>query len=160
MMRLLIERYSNGIKSAPVREYACHVLRSAGVAPRDYPSQIQALLEHVQCFYYLWERQETFQTPLYTLRHKFGDCDDLTMALGAMLESICIPVRIEVLGKIKKTTGLQKLLGGGRKEFSHVYLRAGLPPKKPIVWLACETTMPFEMGAEPISFVRSLSAKS
>jgi len=41
---------------------------------------------------------ETIQTPIQTLKIRAGDCDDLSILAGALLESIGIPIEIVTAG--------------------------------------------------------------
>lgn len=51
---------------------------------------------------------ERIQTPDATLRLLTGDCDDMVIMAGALLESLGVPTRIKLLGK--------------DRQFTHIYL--------------------------------------
>lgn len=137
-----------GARDPLVREMAASIIMDAGIAPRDYLGQIAALVDWMQKnVYYLGENVETFQTARYTLQHRYSDCDCQIIALAAMLESITIPTRLELLGMIGKD---------GRRQWRHIYVRAGLPPKHPTEWIALEPTLPVPAGTEPADIAASL----
>jgi transglutaminase-like putative cysteine protease len=48
-------------------------------------------------FFYVHEPDEVFQTPENTLRERSGDCDDFTWLQCAMMESIGIPSKMNLL---------------------------------------------------------------
>jgi hypothetical protein len=56
-----------------------------------------------------------------------GDCDDDTILLGAMLTAAGYPVKARII----KTD----------ESWSHIYLKAGIPPQAPTRWLALDLTM-------------------
>lgn len=154
-LRMLINRFSTDQR---VREYAVCVLREFGVKPRDQVGQVRALLRHVQSFYYTPEKHEMFATPIYTLQKRMGDCDDFVSALGALLESIGIDTRIEVMGwdpNAPRATlailqeGKRAPWGSPNSLWRHVYLRA--------LGLALEPTLPIEAGVEPSMLRRAIT---
>lgn len=75
---------------------------------------------------------ETLQTPPQTLRLGQGDCDDKTILIGALLQSINHPVVIMAVGFTPGT-------------FSHVLPLTKIAGK----WIAMESTEPWPMGKMP-----------
>jgi transglutaminase-like putative cysteine protease len=74
-----------------IRELALTIIKSK-VAPRDKKSQALAIGQWVQDnIYYVHEMPERFQTPIETLRLAAGDCDDSTVLVCSLLETIGIP---------------------------------------------------------------------
>lgn len=135
MKRLILQ----GANDPLVREVAVKQCVDSA-RPRDYRAQAECLFRFVQNGYYINESHETLQTARYTIEHGMaGDCDDLAIVLGALLESIMIPVKIEVIGWTQK----------GVFEYRHVYLRVGLPPRAPTAWIAADPTIPQPFGTEP-----------
>ena len=64
-----------------------------------------------------------------------GDCDDITILLGAMLEAIGHPVRLVL-------TGPNPLRPN---QFSHVFLEVKYRNR----WIPLDATMPYQMGWSP-----------
>ncbi len=82
-------------QSPLIRNLAVDIIKRTGVVPRDKREQAIAIGQHVQnTIYYVHELPERFQTPAETLMLKAGDCDDTTMLIGALLESIGIPAAL------------------------------------------------------------------
>ncbi len=127
---------------------AVDIFKKAGVEPRDYEGQAQALLDFVQNqLYYVNEPGERLQDPLYTLKVGYGDCDDLVITLGALLESVRIPWRVVISGnkgkkKVRYHHG-DKFPGGEEKGYiwSHIYMMIGDRPFVPQKWRYAETTV-------------------
>tara|TARA_R100001163_G_scaffold50486_1_gene37954 strand:+ start:735 stop:1628 length:894 start_codon:yes stop_codon:yes gene_type:complete len=128
---------------------AVKILREAGVQPRDYVGQSKALLKWVQNkLYYVNEPGERLQDPLYTLRVGYGDCDDLVIMLGSLLESIRMPWKVVISGnhrsgkKIRYHHG-ERFPGGPERgnQWSHIYLMVGNQPFTPTSWSYAEVTL-------------------
>ncbi len=80
-------------REAPeIRNLALEILKTAAIESRDKKSQALAIGSWVQTnIYYVHELPERFQTPRETLRLRAGDCDDSSVLIGALLESVGIP---------------------------------------------------------------------
>lgn len=92
-MRRLIDAYR---RSNVVRQLAARIIFDwAGLpakARRDHALAIgRWVQQHVR---YMNEGMETFQTPIRTLRNGFGDCDDHTILICALLEATGIPSKV------------------------------------------------------------------
>jgi hypothetical protein len=128
-----------------VRDLAFTILREAGVDQREYEKQARALLVWVQQnIAYVNEPGEILQDPLYTLRQKAGDCDDMSSLLMALYESIALPWRYVLSGRTKDGTAVRWIEGEGSPPnivWSHIYGRVGWPPFKPTTWAFTEPTM-------------------
>lgn len=73
----------------------------AGIAEKDHAAEMVALFEYVRDrIRYTMDSNavERLQTPDYTLRVRQGDCDDKSILLAALLESIGIPTRFVAVG--------------------------------------------------------------
>jgi len=82
---------------------------------------------------------ETLQTPDQTLRLKQGDCDDKSMLLAAMLESIGYKTAFNAVGFYPD-------------HFAHVYPLVFFRGK----WLALEVTEPVDAGWVPKDKIKSV----
>jgi hypothetical protein len=119
------------------------IIRASGAEPRDYQKQAAALLSWVQSqIYYITEPGERLQDPIYTLRVRYGDCDDMAMLLAAMYESIRLPWRFVLSGRQGKKT--VRWIEGTKKKsatWSHIYVIVGWPPYTPKKWKYAEPTL-------------------
>jgi hypothetical protein len=91
------------------------------VAERDYEGEVDAI--------YWWVRKnvrytrdihevELFQRPRRTVETKLADCDDMSILIGSILQSVGYPVILRVIG-----------LGGNT--YQNIYPCAGIPPDEP-----------------------------
>lgn len=124
---------------------AVQIVKGAGVQPRDYKGQAAALLKWVQTrIYYMNEAGERLQSPEYTLRVGYGDCDDMAILLAALLESCRIPWRFVLSGAgpdkrpRRWIEGQPKIRG---VKWSHIYLAVGDQPFNPKRWTYAEPTL-------------------
>ncbi len=77
------------------RKLAVSLIRNV-CAEKDQLCQAMTIAQAVKLkIYYVNERPETFQTPVNTWEFEFGDCDDFTWLIGALIESIGIPVEVD-----------------------------------------------------------------
>lgn len=83
---------------------------------------------------------ETLQSPEKTLEIGQGDCDDKSVLVGALLESIGHPVRFKAIGFIPGV-------------FSHVLPETKIGSK----WIAVETTEPWPLGRLPPGIIQRLT---
>ena len=84
-----------------MRRRVVDILMAQRVRARDYLGEIKALFEWVQSnIRYTRDphRVELLHSARRMLELRAGDCDDMTILLGAMLQSIGHPVRIVVVG--------------------------------------------------------------
>jgi len=123
---------------------AVNIFRSSGVKPRDYKNQAKALLSWVQNnIYYVNEPNERLQDPTYTLNVGYGDCDDMSLLLGALCESVKLEYRYVLAGRMKNGKIDRWIEGEPMKNgtWSHIYLIIGYPPFKPQKWVYAEPTI-------------------
>lgn len=123
------------------------ILRQAGVGPRQYAHQAAALLRWVQDpknVFYTNEPGERLQDPLYTLKIRHGDCDDMALVLTALFESIRLPWKLVLSGR-HQTTGKIRYIEGDKVpsgvSWSHIYCMVGTPPFHPNKWYFAEPTV-------------------
>lgn len=71
------------------------------VQAQNYANEVQEVFYYVRDqIRYLMDINgvETIQTPVFTLQHRYGDCDDKSTLLAALLESIGHPSRFIAVG--------------------------------------------------------------
>jgi len=137
---------------------AVDILRKAGVQPRDYKAQAAALLAWVQDpknIYYVNEPDERLQDPFYTLKVKYGDCDDMAILLYALSRSIRLPARLVISGLDKR--GKKVRYHQGDKHFpknvdwAHIYLMIGDRPYGEPNWHYAEPTLRVPLGWDVVA---------
>ena len=126
-----------------VRQKAIDILLANGVPPKDYIGEIDTLFRWVQRHVRYTKDPfhiEVLHTPRRMLQLRAGDCDDMTILLGALVKSVGHPVRIVLTGPNARRPDL----------FSHIYLEAQCQGD----WIPLDATMPFAMGWAPRAPVR------
>lgn len=123
---------------------ALTIIKGAGVQPRDYKGQAAALLKWVQNpqnVYYINEPGERLQDPLYTLKVKYGDCDDMALLLCCFFEAVKLEWKLVLSGRQRGTGHKKRYIEGGAMppavNWSHIYCVVGTPPFKPTKWYFC-----------------------
>jgi hypothetical protein len=134
-----------GAKDFYVRQKAIDILLEKHVTPKDYLAEIKALFEWVQ--QHIRYTKDTFQVEvLHSARRmlelRAGDCDDMAILLGAMLEAIGHPVRLVIIGPDPLRQDL----------FTHIYLEVFHKDR----WIPLDATMPYQMGWGPRAWVRKV----
>jgi len=127
-----------GAKDFYVRQKAIDILLDRGIRPKDYLGEVRALFEWVQRNVRYTKdpfHVELLHAPRRMLELRAGDCDDMSIVLGAMLEAVGHPVRLVLVGPDRSRPDL----------FSHVYLEARHQGR----WIALDPTMPHPMGWAP-----------
>ena len=126
-----------------VRQKAIDILLARGVRPKDYIGEIDALFRWVQRNVRYTKdpfQVEVLHAPRRMLELRAGDCDDMTILLGALVKSIGHPVRLVLTGPNPRRPKL----------FSHIYLEAQHLGD----WIPLDATMPYAMGWSPRAPVR------
>lgn len=121
-----------------VRQKAIDILLRREVRAKDYLGEIRALFEWVQDNIRYTKDPvgiETLHSARQMLALRAGDCDDQTVLLGAMLQSVGHPVRLVLMGRDARRPLL----------FSHVYLEVLYRGR----WIALDPTMPHAVGWTP-----------
>jgi hypothetical protein len=120
--------------------------RAMRAEPREYKKQAAALLAWVQThIYYVNEPGERLQSPEYTLRVGYGDCDDMAILLAAFYESLRLPWKFVLSGGNPRTRQPVRWIEGqplppGIK-WSHIYVTVGRPTFTPKLWSFAEPTL-------------------
>ena len=133
---------------------ASQILRRAGADQREYDKQAAAILAWVQNnILYVNEAGEVLQDPLYTLKRKAGDCDDLGSLFGALCSSVGLPWKYVLSGVTRSGQRIRWVEGTSLPRganFSHIYNMVGWPPFQPQVWAVAECTVKRSpLGYEP-----------
>jgi Transglutaminase-like superfamily len=134
-----------GAKDFAVRRRVVEILMAQRVRARDYLGEIKALFEWVQRnIRYTRDphRVELLHSARRMLELRAGDCDDMTILLGAMLQSIGHPIRIVVVGPNPRRPHL----------FTHVYPEVRFRGR----WIAVDATVPHPMGWRPRAVVKKV----
>ncbi|MDZ7361174.1 MAG: transglutaminase family protein [candidate division KSB1 bacterium] len=127
-----------GAKDFCVRQMAIGILRQYRVSPKDYLGEICALFDWVKNnIRYTKDtyRVELLHSARRMLELRAGDCDDMTILLAAMLESVGHPVRLVIVGR-----NLRR-----KNQFSHIYLETLYRDR----WIALDPTMNKPAGWAP-----------
>jgi hypothetical protein len=134
------------------------IIRAAGVQPRDYIGQARCLLKWVQTpsnVYYVNEPGERLQDPLYTLKVRYGDCDDLALLLCCFFESIKLEWKLVISGRQRVTGAKVRHVEGGHvppnTSWSHIYCCVGDRPFTPKTWYFCEPTLKVPLGWDVVA---------
>jgi transglutaminase-like putative cysteine protease len=131
---------------------AVSIFRDAGVEPRDYKGQAAALLRWVQTnIYYVNEPDERLQTPDYTLRVRYGDCDDMAILLYSLARSVRLPAKFVISGVTQKNGKKARYHYGDASfprgvSWSHIYLALGDKPYGEPTWWYAEPTLKVPLG--------------
>lgn len=136
-----------GAKDFYVRQKAIDILLEKGVAPKDYRGEIKAVFEWVQHNVRYTKdpfRVEVLHSARRLLELRAGDCDDMSILLGSMLEAIGHPIRLVLTGPDPLRPRL----------FSHIYLEVFHKG----CWIALDATMPYPMGWAPRAMVKRIFA--
>jgi hypothetical protein len=136
-----------GAKDFYVRQKAIDILLEKQVKPKDYLAEMKALFEWVQ--QHIRYTKDTFQVEVLhsakrMLELRAGDCDDMAILLGAMLEAIGHPVRLVLSGPDPLRPDL----------FTHIYLEVFHKGG----WIPLDATMPHPMGWAPRTMVKKIIA--
>lgn len=129
-MRAFVREYK---KNMQVRDTAAGMV--SGLQQKNFLGEVKVLHRFVRDnVRYLRDINgvETLQSPVQTLARGYGDCDDKSTLLCALLESIGHPSRFVAVGKAPG-------------KFNHVYAET-LVGKK---WFPLETTEPVPAGWAP-----------
>jgi transglutaminase-like putative cysteine protease len=135
---LIAKLIREGSRDFYVRQRAIEIFRAAGAPPKDRWAEV--------CSLFYWVRsnvrytRDTFRLELlHTARRmlelRAGDCDDMTILLGAMLLSTGHPVRLTLTGFQRKRP----------HSYSHIYPEVNVRGK----WIALDATMSQPIGWAP-----------
>ena len=135
---LIAELIREGARDFYVRQRAIEIFREACARPKDRWAEVGALFHWVRNnVRYTRDifRMELLHTARRMLELRAGDCDDMTILLGAMLVSTGHPVRLALTG-FRRTRP---------HSYSHIYPEVNLRGK----WIALDATMSHPIGWAP-----------
>lgn len=141
----IVDLIKHGAKEFHVRQTAIDILLRRAVKPKDYLGEIKALFEWVQQNVRYTKdtfRVEVLHSAKRMLALRAGDCDDMAILLGAMLESIGHPVQVVLSGPDPLKPDL----------FTHIYLEVFHRGR----WIPLDATMPYPMGWAPGALVKKV----
>lgn len=127
-----------GAKDFLVRQTAIRIFRQSGVRAKDKVGEVQALFNWVRRnVRYTRDifRVELLHTARRMLELKAGDCDDMTILLGAMLVSTGHPVRLALVGFRPDKPHI----------YTHIYPEVHVCGR----WVAIDATVDKPMGWAP-----------
>jgi transglutaminase-like putative cysteine protease len=144
---LIANLIREGARDFYVRQKAIEIFREAGAAPKDRFGEVCVLFHWVRNnIRYTRDifRVELLHTPRRMLELRAGDCDDMTILLGAMLMSTGHPVRLVLTGFRPHKP----------HSYSHIYLEANVREK----WIALDATMNRPIGWAPPALWKRICA--
>jgi transglutaminase-like putative cysteine protease len=127
-----------GAKDFYVRQKAIEVFRAYRVPPKNRMGEARALFDFVKRnIRYTRDifRVELLHSARRMLELRAGDCDDMTILLGAMLLSTGHPVRLVLAGFRRNRPHV----------YSHIYPEVNVSGR----WIAIDATMDKPMGWSP-----------
>jgi transglutaminase-like putative cysteine protease len=136
--RLIADLVRRGARDFYVRQKAIEIFREAGARPKDRFGEILSLFNWVRNnIRYTRDifRVELLHTARRMLELRAGDCDDMTILLGAMLLATGHPVRIALTG----------FRANKPHVYSHIYPEVNLKGR----WIALDPTMNRPIGWAP-----------
>jgi transglutaminase-like putative cysteine protease len=136
--RLMARLIREGAKDFYVRQKAIEIFRARGVRPKDRFGEVAALFEWVHDnIRYTRDifRVELLHSARRMLELRAGDCDDMTILLGAMLVSTGHPVRLALAG----------FRPSRPHSYSHVYPEVNVSGR----WIAIDASTDRPIGWAP-----------
>lgn len=127
-----------GKNDPTIRETAVEVLQSQGLSAMDYERVFEAMLEFVRqnvMFVRDPTKEDVCFEPKHTLGLGYADCEDQSILLSSLLESIGLPTKLVIISKHGPV-------------WDHAYIQAGYPPDNPREWVALDSTIPGPAGNE------------
>lgn len=129
-----------------IAEIANAALTRAGVPARAYKQQAAVLLKWVHDnVEYRNEPGERLQSPEYTIRMGFGDCDDLSILLAALYQTVRLEYRFVLSGTDKRTRKTIRWIEGQpfpkNVDWAHIYVCVGRPTFRPTRWSFAEPSL-------------------
>lgn len=143
--RLIADLIRDGARDFHVRQTAIRIFRRYGVPAKDRLGEVAALFDWVRRnVRYTRDifRIELLHTARRMLELRAGDCDDMTILLGAMLTATGHPVRLVLVGFRPHRP----------HAYSHIYLEALVGRR----WIPLDATVEQPMGWAPPALWKSV----
>src|SRR3989442_12920486 len=136
--RMIARLIREGAKDFYVRQKAIQIFRGYGVRPKNRFGEVSALFDWVKKN--IRYTRDIFRTELLhsarrMLELRAGDCDDMTILLGAMMMSTGHPVRIVLAG----------FRPNKPHRYSHIYPEVNVHGR----WIPIDATMQRPIGSAP-----------
>ena len=145
--RLIANLIREGARDFYVRQKAIEIFREAGAQPKDRFGEVLSLFHwvrrNIRYTRHIF-RVELLHTARRMLELRAGDCDDMTILLGAMLVATGHPVRIALTGFRPNKPHV----------YSHIYPEVNVKGK----WIALDTTMDRPIGWAPPALWKRICA--
>lgn len=118
-----------GLRNPLIRLTALKIIRDAGIEGRDFAGEIQAVFDWVLANVRYTKdpyKLEMVHSPDVVLKMRAGDCDDMSILLAALLQSLGHQTRFKVISSVDPET------------FNHVYAQVKAGNR----WLSLDATVP------------------
>lgn len=129
-VRLIRDIISESMSDPAIKKRAVSLKRGTDL------KEVQAVFRFVQqnVRYESEEPEELFKDATTSLKHGYGDCDDMVILASALL-------------KLQGFTVILRLIGvSDDQDFSHIYMKVGLPKKGPTKWLPFDASVERPLG--------------
>jgi len=137
-LEYIAELIKQGAKDFCVRQKAIDIFFQYGVRPKDYLGEVCTIFNWV-CRNIRYTRDilqvELLHSARRILELRAGDCDDMTILLGAMLMATGHPVRLVVVG----------FRPDRPHAYSHIYPEVNVRGR----WIPIDATVRYPMGWSP-----------
>lgn len=133
-LKIMARLVKKGKRDHRLRELALSIVKRN--RNKDYVGEVKSIHEWVKKnIRYVRDIRgiETVQTPQKTLEFGQGDCDDHSILVATLLETIGHMTRLKAIGFMPDS-------------YQHVYTETKLGPKSKNMWIAVETTEPWKLG--------------
>lgn len=143
-LKIMAKLVREARRDTRIRHLAASLIQSN--AAKDYTSEVSTIFEYVRnnIRYTLDINDvETLQMPINTLEFGYGDCDDMSMLLAAMLESIGHPCVFVAIAQEELN------------QFDHVYVQTRIGNN----WVSLDATENYSMGWEPPDAISWMTQK-
>lgn len=135
---MIFEEIDSGKRDPVIRQLLSEILKD--VTEKDYEGELQAIFDWVRKnIRYTRDPHnlELFQKPSRIIELGLADCDDLSIIIGAMVQSIGYPLRLRVIGVQSADP-------------EHIYPLVGVPPSEnnleSIQWVAMDASVNQPIG--------------
>lgn len=133
----IIEKIRSGRDNPNVRLFTVRIVsqkcgKNFCIAERDYWGEVKAVFKAVrERVRYVRDTfgKDTFTSAWRSLQSGGGDCDDASIVIASMLQSLGYPVRLRII----RTTD--------SPDWNHIFVLVGLPPGNPTKWVSLDASV-------------------